>query len=90
MNQLIDIAGSYARLLQDVRDASEDCLGVIAARRQDLASDKGSIGSKEDEVGKGAADIDPEAARKFSIAMRSWPSPKVPVTRIGLTSAPAA
>jgi len=67
MDQLLDVAAGDACLLQHVGDASEDRLGVIAARRQDLASDKGSIGSKEDEVGKGAADIDPEAARKLSI-----------------------
>src|SRR5215469_13201109 len=67
MNELLDIPAGYARLLQHVRDTSEDRLGVIAACREDLAGDKASVAGEEDEVGKSAADIDAEATRKISI-----------------------
>jgi hypothetical protein len=67
MNQLLDMATGYARLLQHVGDTSEDRLSVITARRQDLAGDKASVSGEEDKVGKGAADIDAEPTHKISI-----------------------
>src|SRR6516164_6842525 len=67
MDQLLDIVAGYARLPQHVSDTRKDRLGVIAARRQDLAGDKASAAGEEDEVGKGPADIDAEATRKISI-----------------------
>ena len=43
------------------------CLGIVAARRQNLAGDKAPVLSDEYEIGKGAADIDAEATHKFSV-----------------------
>jgi hypothetical protein len=67
MDQLFDIAAGYARVLQHVRDTTEDRLGVVGARRQNLAGYKASILGDQYEVGKGAADIDAEATRRISI-----------------------
>ena len=67
MYQLLDIVTSYTRLTQHIYDTSEDRLGVIAARRQDLTGDKAAPVGEEDRVGKGAADIDAQATRRISI-----------------------
>lgn len=67
MDHLLDIASAYAGLFQHVRDTSEDRLGVIAARRQDLAGHMTSLAGEEDKIGKSAAHIDAKTTRKISV-----------------------
>ena len=66
VDQLPHAVAGDARLLEHIVDPGEDRLGVIAAGRQHLAGNDVPVPGDEDQVGKGAADIDAEATRGIS------------------------
>jgi hypothetical protein len=66
MDQFFDAVAGYAGLCKHVANSAENRLGVIPAGREDLAAGDAPVLGGEDEVGKGAADIDAQAASMIS------------------------
>ena len=66
MDQFFDAVAGYAGLCKHVANSAENRLGVIPAIREDLAAGDAPVLGGEDEVGKGAADIDAQAASMIS------------------------
>src|SRR5262245_29616139 len=77
VDQLFHAVPGDARLLEQGADTGEDGLGVVTAGRQDLAAGDTPVLGDEDEIGKGAADIDAEATRGSSGHMFTRMSPRL-------------
>src|SRR5277367_5061900 len=78
MDQLLHAVAGYACLLKHLADPGEVRLGVIAAGRQDFAGGGAPVLGDENEVGKGAADVDAEAANRISGHCLSTPRCRYP------------
>src|SRR5262249_61989702 len=79
---LADGLRAESRVSQEGLRAGEDRFGVVRRRGKDLAGQRTSVRSHEDEIGEGAAHVDSEPKRHERLLARhlipplpSWPRP---------------